>query len=236
MADTARRPRSLASPPDGLRVAALVPCHREPPDRALLRQVADLMGDVLLVADGMPEAGARELARRADETRAAVLRLPLNGGKGHAVAFGLAFLLSRRPPPEAVLVLDADGQHPPAAIPAFLAAAAEAELVIGDRLGDLRSMPRPRRLANRLATRLLGLTTRQPVGDSQCGMRLLRGRALLEVAFPGGRYESETRHLKACLRSGVNVAWVPIPAVYDGETSSFRPVRDSLRVLLALLG
>lgn len=217
-------------------MAALVPCHREPPDRALLGQVAGLVGNVLLVDDGMPEADARELVQRARETGAAVLGLPQNGGKGYAVAAGLELLLSRRPSPEAVLVLDADGQHPPAAIPAFLAAAADAELVIGDRLGDLRSMPRPRRLANRLATRLLGLTTRHPVGDSQCGMRLLRGRALLEVAFPGGRYESETRHLKACLRSGVAVTWVPIPAVYDGEASSFRPVRDSLRVLLALLG
>jgi hypothetical protein len=96
-------------------------------------------------------------------------------------------------------------------------------------------MPWARRLANRLASRVLGLATGHPVRDSQCGMRLLRGRALLEVAFPGGGYEAETRHLKACLRAGVPVAWVPIPAVYDGEASSFRPVRDSLRVLWAVI-
>jgi hypothetical protein len=66
-------------------------------------------------------------------------------------------------------------------------------------------------------------------------MRLLRGRALGEVAFPQGGYEAETRHLKACLRAGVRVAWVPIPAVYDGAASSFRPVRDSLRVLWAVV-
>ena len=226
MADTARRPH---------RVAALVPCHREPPGRGLLQQVVQLVDDVLLVDDGMPEASARELAGRAREAGAVVLRLPLNGGKGHAVAAGLRVLLARRPPPEAVIVMDADGQHPSAAVPAFVAAAAEAELVIGDRFGDPRSMPWARRLANRLASRVLGLATGHPVRDSQCGMRLLRGRALLEVAFPGGGYEAETRHLKACLRAGVPVAWVPIPAVYDGEASSFRPVRDSLRVLWAVI-
>jgi glucose-6-phosphate 1-dehydrogenase len=32
------------------------------------------------------------------------------------------------------------------------------------------------------------------------------------------------------------VAWVPIPAVYDGLPSSFRAVRDTLRVLGALIG
>jgi hypothetical protein len=226
MADTARRSHGLA---------ALVPCHREPPAHGLLRQVTELVDDVLLVDDGMPEAAAGELAARAREAGTAVLRLPLNGGKGHAVAAGLGLLLSRQPPPQAVLVLDADGQHPSAAVPAFLSAAADAELVIGDRLGDARSMPWARRVANRLVSRFLGLLTGHRVPDSQCGMRLLRDRALVEIAFPGGGYEAETRHLKACLRAGVPVAWVPIPAVYDGEASSFRPVRDSLRVLWAVL-
>lgn len=66
-------------------------------------------------------------------------------------------------------------------------------------------------------------------------MRLLRGRALHEVPFPGGRFESETAHLKRCLRAGVQVVWVPIPTIYEGQPSSFRPVRDALRILGALL-
>ena len=223
-------------PLDAHRVAALVPCHRKAPDRSLVEEIRRHVGALLLVDDGCPPARAREVELLGAETGADVLRLPTNTGKGSAIAAGLRHLLSRRPAPEAVLVLDADGQHPPSAIPAFLAAAAGAELVIGDRFGDLRAMPWQRRLMNRLAARLLALVTRRAVRDSQCGMRLLRGRALAEIAFPRGRYEAETRHLKRCLRSGVRVAWVPIPAVYDGQRSSFRAVRDTLRVLAALLG
>lgn len=226
---------AVASALDPSRVSALVPCHSEPPDRSLLEQIRQAVGDVLIVDDGTPEPGARTLQRRAEEVAAEYLRLPENAGKGHAVAAGIRHLLSRRPPPQAVLVLDADGQHPPAAIPEFLAAAAEAELVIGDRFGDLAAMPGHRRLANRIASGLLARTTAQPVRDSQCGMRLLSRRALFEVPFPGGRYEAETQHLKRCLRRGVSVAWVPIPAIYDGSPSSFRSVRDSLRVLGAAL-
>ena len=199
-----------------------------------MAEVKAHVGDVLLVDDGMPAEGAARLAHLAAEAGVGLLRLPANYGKGHAIAAGRRHLLGRVPGPQAVVVLDADGQHPTSSIPALLAAAAEAELVIGNRLADL-GMPPLRRFTNRLTSRLLAFVTGHPVPDSQCGMRLLRGRALREVEFPGGRYEAETLHLKRCLRSGVRVAWVPIPALYGGQPSSFRGVRDGTRVLGALL-
>lgn len=71
--------------------------------------------------------------------------------------------------------------------------------------------------------------------DSQCGMRLMRGRALSDMEFPAGGMESETRHLKRCLLGGIPVAWVPIPAIYKDERSSFRTLRDSVVVMRAAL-
>ena len=134
-------------------------------------------------------------------------------------------------------MVDGDGQHPPDRVPDFLAAAERAEMVIGDRFGDLRGMPLERRAANVAASLLISLTTGRRVRDTQCGMRLLRGRALTEVVFPVGGYEAETRHLVGCLRSGIPVAWVPIPARYGGgEVSSFRRLRDSARIACAALG
>ena len=226
---------AVALPLDADSVTALVPCHRDPPQQVLVEQVRALVGGVLLIDDGSPPACASQLVRLAREHRLDLLRLPRNVGKGHALAAGIDRLLSVERPPGAVLVIDADGQHPPGVMPTFLAAAAEADLVIGDRFGNARAMPWQRRLANRTASRLLSLATRRPVPDSQCGMRLLQGRALHEVPFPPGRYESETRHLKRCIRAGVSVAWVPLPALYTGEKSSFRAIRDSARVVAAAL-
>lgn len=216
-------------------VAALVPCHREAPAPELLLALRERVGHVLVVDDGMPPEGARHLSARAPACDAAVLRLPRNAGKGHAITAGIGRLLGVRRPPGAVLVVDADGQHPPDAVPDFLAAAERAELVVGDRFGDLAAMPCDRRLANLGASLLLRLATGCRVRDSQCGMRLLRARALHEIAFAPGGFEAETRHLRRCLRAGVPVAWVPIPARYGGEVSSFRPVRDSARVVAAAL-
>jgi hypothetical protein len=216
---------------DGLaaeRVWAVIPCHLEPPSLELLREVKTHVGHIVVVEDG-PVA---DTWARSDGVE--TLELGEHQGKGHAIAAGLDYVRAQDPRAEAVLLLDADGQHPVDAVPAFLAAASGAELVIGARLGDRKSMPRQRRVANALTNSLLSLVTRARITDSQCGMRLLRGRALTEVAFPRGGYEAETRHLKACLRAGVAVAWVRIPAIYPGGNSSFRPVRDGLRVLWAV--
>jgi glycosyltransferase involved in cell wall biosynthesis len=209
-------------------VRAVVPCHSRAPSPTLLAAIGAAVDGVLVVDDGLPDG------ERARLDGAAVLALGANHGKGTAVARGVARSVADGF--DAVLVIDGDGQHPPSAIPAFLAAASSAELVIGDRFGDLRGIPLERRLANVAAAVGMTVAARRRVRDTQCGMRLLRGRALTEVPPPEGGFEAETAHLKRCLRAGVRVAWVPIPSIYEGEPSAFRPLRDSARIARALAG
>ena len=209
-------------------VRAVVPCHVHAPAGGLLAAIAAAVDAVLVVDDGL---GAGEAARL---DGVEVLRLGGNHGKGTAVARGVAHAAEQGD--DAVLLIDADGQHPPAAIPAFLEAGRSAELVIGDRFGDLRGIPPVRRAANLAAAAAMAATTRRRVRDTQCGMRLLRGRALHDLPPPPGGFEAETLHLKRCLRAGVSVAWVPIPAIYDGAPSAYRPLRDSARIARALAG
>lgn len=215
-------------------VWAIMPSHDEVPDRSLIQEVLSHVAGLTIVDDGSHEPVAQDLETLAAEFGATLVRLPERHGKGAALRAGLDSVLRQAPAAEAVLTIDADGQHPASAIPAFLAAASTAELVIGDRFDDLGAMPWQRRLANRASRRLLELSTGQAVRDTQCGMRLLRGRSL-ELPLAGDGYEAETRHLKAALEDGLGVAWVPIPAIYGDEQSSFRALRDSGRVLAALV-
>jgi glycosyltransferase involved in cell wall biosynthesis len=216
------------------RVWAVMPSHGEVPERSLVEETLRHVAGLVVVDDGSPPGVARALDELAADLGAPLVRLSERRGKGAALRAGLRAVRELAPDAEAVLTIDADGQHPASAIPAFLAAGASAELVIGDRFDDLRAMPWERRLANRTSRRLLELTTGRTVRDTQCGMRLLRGRAL-ELALAGDGYEAETRHLKAALERGLDVTWVAIPAIYGDETSSFRALRDSLRVLAALV-
>jgi membrane-associated phospholipid phosphatase len=211
-------------------VVAVMPSYGDVPERAHVDEVLTRVSRLVIVDDGSDRDVARELDAIAADTGSELVRLPRQSGKGSAVRAGLDHVAGRA---EAVLVIDADGQHPASAIPAFIAAGREAELVIGDRFGDLAAMPMHRRVANRFTRLLFQLVTGRRVRDTQNGMRLLRGRAL--ASFPAGRYEAETKHLKWALQDGMSVGWVAMPAIYGEESSSFRSGRDSVRVLWALL-
>jgi membrane-associated phospholipid phosphatase/MFS family permease len=198
--------------------------------RATLRHVDRLV----LVDDGAPPEIARSLAPLASDARVEVLTLGHNGGKGTAVAAGLRRLLESASPPDAVVVLDSDGQHDPERIPALAEAARTADVVIGRRR-DRRRMPLERRLANRAASFALLAAARVWIPDTQNGMRLFRTDALRSVPLPPGGYEAESRHLRALLAARRSVASVDIPTIYDGEPSHFRPVADTLAVAGALI-
>jgi membrane-associated phospholipid phosphatase len=224
--------RDTGARPAIRQLAAVIPVFRS--DRVADVTAATLasVDHVVLVDDGAAPEIAALLDAAARDPRVRVVRLGANHGKGSAVAAGIAAALERAP--DAVVVLDSDGQHPPELIPAFAAAAADADIVIGDRAraGD---MPRIRRVANALSSWALSLVVRRRLRDTQNGMRLFRADALRDVPAPDGRYEAETRHLKALIRSGRDVAWVPMPAIYGGEPSSFRAVSDSLLVARAIV-
>ena len=197
--------------------------------RATLRHVDRLV----LVDDGAPPGIARSLAPLASDERVEVVRLGRNGGKGTAVAAGVDRLLGSSSPPDAVVVLDSDGQHDPERIPAMAEAARAADVVIGRRR-NRRRMPLDRRVANRAASIALLLSARVWIPDTQNGMRLFRTEVLSAVSVPKGGYEAESRHLRALLAAGRPVASVEIPTIYEGEPSHFRPVADTLAVAGAL--
>jgi predicted MFS family arabinose efflux permease/membrane-associated phospholipid phosphatase len=213
------------------RLAAVVPVFRSQRAGAVAAATLAHVDHLVLVDDGAPAEIAAQLEEAARDPRIRVVTLGGNHGKGAAVAAGIDAALEHAP--DAVVVLDSDGQHPPELIPAFARAAATADVVIGDR-ARAGAMPRIRRVSNALSSWALSLVVRRRLRDTQNGMRLFRAEALRDVSLPAGRYEAETRHLKALIRSGRDVAWVPMPAIYGGEPSSFRSVADTLLVTRAI--
>ena len=108
---------------------------------------------------------------------------------------------SRRAPTPSI-VLDSDGQHPPELIPRFLAAAD------GSRGRDRRSSARRRACRRSAGSRT---PSRAASSASSCAGACATPRTgcacsaptrCAIVPPPPGRYEAETRHLKAIIRSG----------------------------------
>lgn len=190
---------------------------------------------VLVVDDG----SADDTAAVAEAAGATVVRQSPNQGKGAALRAGFREALARGA--EAVITLDADGQHDPSEIAAFLGlyarraiGGASTELIVGRRA--FSRMPPARRIANWLGTVTLSAAVGRWVHDNQSGYRLIGRRLMrqmLESAEDGFAFEVEM--LAVCIREGWPIAWVPIRTIYGDEPSHIRPGRH-LREFLAVTG
>jgi glycosyltransferase involved in cell wall biosynthesis len=219
-------------PPPGPGILALIPAHDEAPRIARVVEGARRHLPVLVVDDG----SADETAAVAEAAGATVIRQSPNRGKGEALKAGFRRALADGA--AAVVTLDADGQHDPAEIPAFLAAwraataraVADRELVIGAR--EFRVMPPTRRIANTLGKRVLGWATGREIRDNQSGYRLV-GRRLMEAMLASGEtgFGFEVEMIVECSRRGWAIEWVPIRTIYGDEKSHIDPVTHLVQFL-----
>ena len=204
------------------RVLALIPAYDEasrigPVIVATARQVP-----VLVVDDGSTDGTATE----AEAAGAAVIRQRPNQGKGAALRAGFRNAIAGDY--QAVLTLDADGQHDPAEIPSFMGAwssgAPVPDLVIGRR--DFGAMPFVRRLSNQLGGLAFAWAVGRDIPDNQSGYRLV-SRRLMEATLASDEagFEFEVEMIVTCIRAGWEIAWVPIRTIYAGEPSHIQPWR-----------
>jgi glycosyltransferase involved in cell wall biosynthesis len=199
---------------------ALIPAYQEGPRIAAVVTAATAHLPVVVIDDGSTD----DTAARAEAAGATVIRQVPNQGKGAALREGFRHALARGA--EAVVTLDADGQHDPAEIPRFLeafAAMSRPELVIGRR--DFRAMPPVRRLSNTVGGLLVSVAVGQRIPDNQSGYRLIGRRLmgeLLDSREDGFAFEVEM--IARSIALGLPIGWVPIRTIYAGEPSHIRPV------------
>ena len=202
------------------RIVALIPGYQEGPRIGAVVGAARRYLPVLVVDDGSTD----DTADQAEAAGATVLRQLPNAGKGAALRAGFRHALDQGV--DAVITLDADGQHDPDEIPAFLDAfrVGRPELVIGRR--DFGEMPPVRRVSNHLGGLLLSASLGRHVPDNQSGYRLV-GRQLMRALLTSTEdgFEFEVEMIARCIALGLPIEWVPIRTIYAGEPSHIRPWR-----------
>jgi len=210
--------------PEEVMIYAIIPAYNE--SRHIAGVVQKTLGylPTIVIDDGSTDG----TAARAKEAGADVLMQRPNQGKGVALKRGFQEALGRGA--EAVVMLDADGQHDPDEIPAFLRRFREskADLVIGER--DYELMPPVRRMTNTFGRWSFSWAMGQYIGDNQSGFRLLSHRMMektLEAQEP--RFEFEVEMIVLCVQAGYRLAGVPIRTIYGDETSHIQPLRHTLK-------
>lgn len=202
---------------------------------AVVREVLGHWPQVLVVIDGSTDDSAAALAEIAREAPGlSVLSLPANRGKGAAVLAGAE--VARRRGCTHALVMDADGQHPAASIPGFMAAsqAQSAAMVLGQPLFP-PNIPRERLHGRKLSVGLVRFEAWGPwLGDPLFGFRVYPLAPLLEVLGPrrgGRRYDFDTEAVVRLFWAGVPPYLLPAPVRYfsraEGGVSHFHYLRDN---------
>ena len=182
--------------------------------------------EVIVVDDG----SADDTAARAREAGACLLRHPYNKGNGAAVKTGIRVASG-----EFVLIIDADGQHPPEDARRIVERLGEYDLVIGARASTTQATA-SRRAGNALLNGLASYLTGRPIPDLTSGFRGARTECLREFIhiLPNGFSTPATTTL-AFIKAGYNVAFEPMHAQRRVGRSKIRFARDGARFFLILL-
>lgn len=221
-----------------MRVAVVIPAFNEAATIAgVVERVLRHVGEIIVVDDGSRDGTAtvvRELPVTLIENEANL---------GKAVSLARGFALARARSMDAVITLDADGQHPPEEIPRLIAAAEAhpGDIIIAARLEGRQRMPRSRRFGNWQADFWISWAAGYPIRDTQCGYRLypldlLERLHVRSNAGSGFVFESEV--LIEAARLGSHAHSVPIETIYgrSARASHYRAAVDTSWIVLMVAG
>jgi hypothetical protein len=189
---------------------------------------------VVVIDDGSTD----DTATIAERLGAQVVRHDRNLGYGAAIRS--CFSIARDLNPDALVILDADGQHDADDIPKLLAPiqTGKADIVVGSRFAgaEISEIPSYRRAGLRLTNEATNRVAKQKVSDTQSGFRAYSRRAIQRIRLHeqgmGITSEIQIRGSDA----GLTIVEVPVGIAYQGlQTSSQNPLSHGLEILSAVL-
>ena len=159
-----------------------------------------------------------------------VVSHPYSMGNGAAVKSG-----ARAARGDALVFMDADGQHNPEDIQRLLAKLHEGyDMVVGARDWDSQANL-GRGIANALYNRLASWMVGHKISDLTSGLRAVRARKFKQFLYllPNG-FSYPTTITMAFFRAGYPLDYVPIRAARRVGKSHIRPLQDGVRFFLII--
>ena len=187
--------------------------------------------DIIVVNDGCTDNTALLLA----PMEVTVVEYGGNRGKGYALKAG--FRKARACGFDYALTIDADGQHFPDDIPAFIQVLHRHpdSLIVGSRNLAEKNMPAANTFANKFSNFWFKLQTGIDLPDTQTGYRLYPLCRMGKLWWLTSRYEAELEMLVYAAWHGIPIVPIGIHVYYppaSQRVTHFRPVYDFARISL----
>ncbi len=215
-------------------ISIIIPAFNEENAVApLIEKIHCIMGsqgrsyEILVIDDGSTD----ETSARASRIGARIIRHPYNIGNGAAVKTGI-----RNSRGKVLVMLDADGQHPPEYIPELLKGVETYHMVVGARTKTSETRAH-RDLANKLYNWFATYVCGRKIEDLTSGFRAVRAHVAREfVSLLPNTFSYPTTITLATVRSGYSLAYIPIAAPKRAGTgrSKIKLARDGSRFLLII--
>ncbi|MFC1570084.1 glycosyltransferase family 2 protein [bacterium] len=208
-----------------IKVGVLIPAYNEDArlGAVLLKTKQYIPADHICVIDDGSEDDTAKIVKAADVQ---CIRFQENRGKGEALKAGFDWAFDNKL--DAVITLDADGQHDPDLIPEFIQTMLinRYDVVLGTRRFCVGEMPLDRIFSNSISSFFVSLAAKQSIKDSQSGFRMFRLSVLKDLKLHGSLYELESEMLIRLGRNKASFGTCSIPATYTGAPSHIRRWRD----------
>jgi glycosyltransferase involved in cell wall biosynthesis len=184
---------------------------------------------VLVVDDGSSDGCLGSIADLPIESH----RLPVNVGKGGAIL--AAAELAQRSGYQAIITIDADGQHDPvdARLLLDMASSSWPCIVIGARIMETRKVPRSSLFGRDFSNFWVRLECGLTLPDTQSGYRLYPVEFLDSSRFLSRRYTFEIEVLVRGSWAGLPLLSIPVSVYYppgDERISHFHKLKDNFRL------
>lgn len=188
--------------------------------------VLDTTYEILVINDGSDD----RTAELAGEFGARVISHPENIGNGASIKTGI-----RNARGKVLLMMDADGQHPPSMIPSLLKEMITYDMVVGARTKD-SDTDIHRDFGNKIYNALASYVTNRQIKDLTSGFRAINSKVARRFVYllPNTFSYPSTITL-AVLRSGGSLLYVPIQGKRRVGKSKIKIIRDGMKFLTIIL-
>lgn len=211
-----------------MRFLVVIPAYNEAGHiSGLISEVKKYHLEILVIDDGSSD-NTFNIAKNLQVHAMLNLR---NQGKGASLVKGFKYAIENNF--DAVITMDADGQHLPQDLPLLMKAGEDEDthIVIGNRMGQTGGMPFVRVITNKFMSWFISVISNQHMPDTQCGFRLIKSEVLKKVELRTSKFETESEILIKASRLGFKIKSVPVKSIYGREKSQINPFVDTFRFL-----
>ncbi|MBI4153091.1 glycosyltransferase family 2 protein [Candidatus Woesearchaeota archaeon] len=188
---------------------------------------AKRFGTVVVVDDGSDD----NTSGIAEKAGAIVLHHIVNIGKGGALKTGCDFALMHGA--DRIVAIDADAQHDPRQIPAFLSSLETHDIVFGYRTFS-KNMPRVLQFGNSFINLVASLLYHVSLHDTQCGYRAFTAAAYKKLRWTAHDYSVESEMVSNTGKKKLCYAQVPIKTIYLDNYKG-TTVLDGIKIVMKML-